>query len=239
MPEDFGNVMAMSCGDSIFMAAPLLMDPVDSRKAHPSALQRIQGSIGRAGIAMLVSPNQTLMRQAESADWKLINHNRFDGTLEDHFDGTSLHLSFTDFKMPINIGVYGARDVELYFLEAIVSVHDRGKWIADLDAISALEDWIFYTQDEKSRAPCTHDPASSLSITATAVDNWDEFLDKPTAVFIVRAKSNWIARLSAATMSIQRNDMAVIIDDKSDLCWECIRAEYNINSLETSLALIC
>src|SRR5216117_84731 len=50
-PESLESVMAMSSGDSIYASALLLMDPVESRGVAPSAIRRIRGNIGKAGIA--------------------------------------------------------------------------------------------------------------------------------------------------------------------------------------------
>ncbi|KAF2136900.1 uncharacterized protein K452DRAFT_236786 [Aplosporella prunicola CBS 121167] len=226
-PESLDHVMAMSSGDSLFVSRLILSDPEEVPDKTKPIIQRIRGNIGKAGIAMLVSPSDPLIKSVGSSDWRLINHNQFDGCLTDSFSDTSLHLSFTDYKMPIDTGVYGSRDAEIFLMEAIVSVHDRGAWIADLDIIKASEK-LYHALEQPwhINRTCEHDNGyHNRRLNAIAIDNWDEFLDKPESLCIVRAWGNWVARLSAATISAQRSDKhcrTVIVPRSEKICWECI-----------------
>jgi hypothetical protein len=84
-------------------------------------------------MAMMVPPQATRIREVSVGTWQMIHHNKFDGKLEDSFQNTSLHLSFTNYTQPINIGrPLGAQDNDIFFLESLVSVHDRDQWIANL-----------------------------------------------------------------------------------------------------------
>jgi hypothetical protein len=135
-PDLLSGVMAVSSGDSIFVAAPLLCDPIEKPMAYE--LRRILGNVGQAGITMLVPPSNLLIRSVGPEKWNVINHTDFDGKDEDNFKGTSLHLSFTEYNPSVNLGLHGAQDAEVFMLESIVSVHDRGMWIADLDILGVL-----------------------------------------------------------------------------------------------------
>ena len=234
------SVMAMSSADSLFIAHHLLQDPEETVEKRCKRVKRIQGSIDAPGIAFLVSPKDPMVKEPDKANWNVINHARFTGQLEDCFKGTSLHLSFTDYKLPIDVGVYGSRDAEIFLLEAVVSVHDSiGKWVADLDVLSALDKMSYlFEPGLGSKRYCTHQ-SDSLVFNSTAVDSWDEFLDKPSTSFVFRARKNWIARLAAATISVQRSDRTVILPSEAKICWGCVGENYGVNDLEEGLAFIC
>src|SRR5258706_7397956 len=89
-PAALSHVMAMSSGDSIFVAAQLLVDPVESQCLKPSLVCRIQGNIGKPGVVVLIPPPELQVKPRDSTDWKVINHSPFDGNLIDSFQGTSL-----------------------------------------------------------------------------------------------------------------------------------------------------
>ncbi|KAL8706900.1 MAG: hypothetical protein Q9201_000060 [Fulgogasparrea decipioides] len=115
------SVMAMSSGDSLYIATSLLSDPACR---WDSKITRIRGNIGRAGIALLIPREKPRVRDVDPTDWNLINHDEFDGVITDSFKSTSLHMSFTEFVLPIDTGLRGTRDTEIYFLETVISVHD-------------------------------------------------------------------------------------------------------------------
>jgi len=101
-------------------------------------MRRVIGNIGGPGITMLVPPANPLIREVGPENWNVVTYATYDGKREDSFQGTSLHLSFTGYNPPIVIGEHGAQDAEVYILESAVSVHDHGKWVADLDVLKAL-----------------------------------------------------------------------------------------------------
>lgn len=136
-PDSLSNVMAVSSGDSIFVAAPLLCDP--SEKPLEQEIRRVLGNIGRPGIVLLVPPEAPRIKAPVKKDWKLINLDEYDGGEQDCFSNTSLHLSFTGASFPIDVGSFGGQDTEVYMLETLVSVHEKGRWAADLDVLKAME----------------------------------------------------------------------------------------------------
>ncbi|KAI1754441.1 hypothetical protein F4782DRAFT_538970 [Xylaria castorea] len=222
-PMALPNVMAMTTGDSINIAKGLISDP--SMKCFTHEICQIKGSIGKPGIALMVPPKNPLIREMDLSNWQCVNHGAFDGKLHGAFSSTTLHLRFTDYIFPVDVGSHGSRDFEVYFLESLVSVHDRGKWVVDLDVLRTLEQDITWTVGEKSHwkqpmfssvAECGHVRHANVgSMKGTeysdliAIDDWNETLDPPSTVAIVRSLNNWLGRLAAAAV-----------------CCPCIRDEW-------------
>jgi hypothetical protein len=126
-PSHMYEIMAISSGDSLFIAAPLLSDPAESRSRGPK-IKHIMGNIGRAGTALLKPPDNPRIRTVGVEQWYFISGESWDGKRKDTFQDTSLHLWFTGSSLAIdrkNKGL-GEKDVELYMLESVVSVHGRG-----------------------------------------------------------------------------------------------------------------
>ncbi|KAI0547279.1 hypothetical protein F4679DRAFT_370488 [Xylaria curta] len=232
------NVMAMATGNSIYIAKSLISDP--SMECLTHEICRIKGSIGKPGIALMVPPKNPLIREMDLSNWQCVNHSAFDGKLHDAFSSTTLHLRFTDYIFPIDIGNHGSRDFEVYFLESLVSVHDRGEWVADLDVLRTLEQDITWTIGDKSHwkqpmltsvARCEHVRHANVgSMEGTqcsdliAIDDWNEILDPPSTISIVRSLDNWLGRLSAAVVCRQLGFLVMILPGK--VCWPCIRNEW-------------
>jgi hypothetical protein len=229
--------MAMSSGDSIFVSAHLLVDPAETGSLGPSSISRIRGNVGKPGIAMLIPPLDPQVKPKESTNWEIINHAPFDGTLTDSFRGTSLHFSFTDYSRAIDTGVHGLKDAEIYFLEGLVSVHDGEKWIGDLDVIAALENQYFHIHEPK--VTCGHTAPNLRAFRMVSIDNWNEFLDHPNSVSIIRAKDNWLARLAFSTLSVKRKHQTIVLSHEGIICWPCIRDEYDLGPRSRDFAVIC
>ena len=195
-PESLKSVLAMSAGDSLYIAAPLLCDPCEDTQPHE--IRRIRGNVGRPGFAMLIPPQNPRTREFDLSAWQLVNHATFDGHLEDSFQTTSLHLSFTEYVLPLDVGTHGGRDTEIYFLESLVSIHDCGKWVADLDILRMRRAPYFRRVVENTCFLDSDCGSSNKAIVGhpdlTMVDNWMEFLDRPNTTIIVRSCGNWIGR---------------------------------------------
>lgn len=228
-PSNFVNVMALSVRDSIYVAAPLLCDPSENPASFE--IRRIRGNVGKPGIAMLVPPTNPRVRGLEFGDWHLVTHAPFDGRSSDSFHQTSLHLSFTGCVFPIDTRTYGDRDIEIYFLESVVSVHDKGQWIADLDILTNLQS----PRVLRLEAICSHksyenggavsEKSSAIQDSDfTMVDTWSEILDRPESVAIIRSSGNWIGRLATTALSLQMGCDTVIGSEK--FCWECVKLKW-------------
>lgn len=138
---------------------------------------------------------------------------------------TTLHLSFTDFEIPINVGTRSIRDTEAILIESVVSLHDRGRWVGDLGIISALSSYSLqwarsitcsHSKQDRSNQQMGMEPA----LKPVSIDSWDELLDLPSEDMIVRAHENWLARLAAATISVEKKRITVFLP--SDVCWKCL-----------------
>lgn len=238
-PLSLSEVFAISSGSSIFVASALLVDPHE--QPHATAMHRVVGNIGRAGLSLLVPPPRTKIRRAELGNWKEINHLPFDGTAENCFQNTSIHLSFTEYEMPLATAENNQHTIDrpINLIESLISVYDRGKWVADLDVLKA-----FYpdkalplihrqicnspaTLEEEQRCCCqqaklTFLEASKASpqLQSTSVDNWEELLDPPiTGTIVIRAHKNWLARLALSVVCVSSGFRTIILGNEA--CWSC------------------
>jgi hypothetical protein len=215
-PANLSRVMAMSSGNSIFVAAPLLCDPSVDPPTH--GVQRIIGNVGRSGIAFLYPPDNPKTKEWDLGFYQVVRHEEFDGRLDDCFQSTTMHLTFSGYESPIVVGIHGSRFTEAFFLETVVSLHDRGEWIADLDVLSTFNSSLFYSlvdQPEcKDRAPI---PIPDFSV--VTIDSWKELIDQPLQVAVLRAHGNWLARLAAVSLSVRLGIPTVVFGNSC--CWTC------------------
>ena len=201
-PSALEHVFAVSSSNSLFVAAPLLNDP--SQRDNDNVIFRVVGNIGRAGIAMLIAPQDTRIRKLESDTWELISHAPFDGKIEDSFRNTSLHL-------------YGGQDIEACFLESLISVYDRDKWVADLDVLKMLRRGLY--QRHTYTKVCEHRHDQKPNFDLISIDNWEELLDREAVLTVVRAYRNPMARLATAAISVRQGRPTIILPD--DFCFAC------------------
>lgn len=235
-PHTLSLVMAMSSGNSIYVANEHIRDP-----SHAGyGITRILGNLGRPGVVMLVPPQAPRIVARDPNGWRLINHHHFNGETIDSFRDTSLHLSFTEYEVPLSVSI-GAIDADAVMLESLISVYDREKWIADLDISANLanvdkckffqelscqhestDEWIvFATKSGKPRTLMDIPTKQMVSI-----DNWDELLDPPerlgqTQVGVIRACNNWQARLATMSVCVQMKYRTVVVP-KGQSCEYCL-----------------
>lgn len=215
VPNDLENVMAMSSGDSLFIGDALLEDPFED--AHDT-VQHVAGNIGRAGIAFLVPPVDLMIKKSSMLDWPQLNRSEFDGELKNCFESTSLHLSFTGANSPLNVGFTGAQDSEVYILETLISVHEYGRWIADLNPL------MISLSNRLGPGPScingTYKEGGGPTSQIMCIDNWLELIDAPEEqICLVRAHKNWQARLAATSLSLQIGFETLVLPE--NLCWGC------------------
>ncbi|KAH8747402.1 hypothetical protein F5882DRAFT_311969, partial [Hyaloscypha sp. PMI_1271] len=204
-------------------------------------IRRIFGNLGRPGIVMLVPPQAPRIQAIDPSLWRLVNHSPFSDKAEDCFSNTSLHLSFTEYEVPLNVSI-GAVDAEITMLESLVSVYDQRNWVADLDILGSLSKPEF----RRFQTPrCTHDPATDIiqkqsvasqigTLTGqnlVSVDNWHELFDPPDSlgemnVGVFRASGNWQARLAATSISIQLGHKTIVLPSVP-LCTLCGASSLN------------
>jgi len=216
-PESIDDhTFAICHSSSIYVASNLLSDPLDPVDEIP--VERVIGNVGKPGLAFLTTPPKMRTPQLDFTSWHMIAHERFDGTAQDSFQGTSFHISFTGYQLPLDVGGRGGRDIPAYFLETGVSVHDQGKWIADIDVLASSRDWV--TIEELK---CSHPTKVKRELPPSAhlvsVDTWLELLEPPVQNAVVRAHGNAVARLAAAALATRHYRKVVVLP--KDLCWGC------------------
>ena len=99
--QELESVMAVSSRNSIFVAAIILSDPAHASEG-PS-IRRLVGNIGKPGITLLVPPPNLLIKSPDR-DFRAVRHAKYDLERVDSCSGTSLHLSFTKWIVPLNRG---------------------------------------------------------------------------------------------------------------------------------------
>lgn len=240
-PRDFHNVMAISSGDSLYIAERLLRDPSTWNETF-NPIRHTVGNVGRPGMALLTSPRDPSIREPDRKNWRLIRHADFDGKLEFNFASTSLHLHFTGYEFPLQTLEHGTRDTEVSFVEAVVQAFDGGSWVADVNILPHSDlahpvptgdpsfqeplklkppsnGWVVKRLDD-----CNHSHEQRVAyedLGLTSVDCWEEILDPPDNSYIVRAKDNWLARLALYSVAMQT--LKPLILASTDLCWFCVR----------------
>ncbi|OJJ69529.1 hypothetical protein ASPBRDRAFT_209089 [Aspergillus brasiliensis CBS 101740] len=228
-PADLESAFALASGDSIFVAAVVLSDPFDSPAPHD--IRHIVGNIGRPGLSILVAPQDPNIRKPTDS-FNTISHLPYDFHRVDNFQATSLHLSFTEWKFPLYVDEERTIDQDVMMVESVISVLDRGKWVADLD-IRCID----FEQLSRITIACSGHRGETIFPPEPplddsdhddyfSVDNWDELLDAPEGVGIVRAHGNWAARLAAVSILYQKgqgHSIGVFGPDK--VCFRCFRKE--------------
>ncbi|KAH3948728.1 hypothetical protein HBH53_098360 [Parastagonospora nodorum] len=219
-PKQLESVIALSAADSLFVSQQLLEDPYKSIPCS-TGIRRILGNVGKPGVTFLLPPQEPMTRDVSTSSWKLNSYRPFDGSTSRSFESTSLHLSFTEYHVPLFDGSRGAHDNQISFLESVISVREREEiGLLTGSSLRRLE----------GQAICQHSKGSNANQDIIAVDSWDELLDKPDGVFVVRVGNNWIARLALTLVAYQRlqqtaSKFAVTVCP-ADVCWTCTQQSF-------------
>ncbi|KAL2064516.1 hypothetical protein VTL71DRAFT_3653 [Oculimacula yallundae] len=259
-PSYLSEAFAMSSGNSLYVAAALLCDPYDQPRA--TELRRVVGNIGRSGITFLISPPEVKTRKPDPEKWMSINHRVFDGSLEDHFQDTSMHLSFTRYEIPLltESDPRHIIDRSAVLVEGLISVFEGGCWVAEVDVLKAVRESVsrcdrwssghdhhnqtsVYCNDGQSprrTSFASYTEASSIrsELAATSIENWDELIEAPSIGHIaIRAHKNWLARLAATAMCAKHGFISLILPENP--CWICCADMLASSSSGVRTALIC
>ncbi|KAF2970242.1 hypothetical protein GQX73_g3309 [Xylaria multiplex] len=201
-PDDLEGVFALSYGNSIFIKSHLLGN-TDVYQSCQS-VSRIVGNIDRPGLSLLIAPTAGPLLRPLSSNYRAVSYEPFNGKAEDNFKGTSLHLQFTTHEFPLEYGdTLGIFDHQVFLVESVVSVHDAGEWVADI----RTPEWPGFDMEDHSRvisresclqSSCEHDSYEKQEALGhfSTVDTWEEVLDTPPSVSVIRAHRNWPARLA-------------------------------------------
>ncbi|KAL8776212.1 MAG: hypothetical protein Q9203_003419 [Teloschistes exilis] len=215
------SVIALSSRDPLYIAKSMLSDPAHGTD---SRITRIRGNIGRAGIALLVPPETPRVMTVDLPDWRLLDHDEYDGATTNCFAETSSHAFFTGSMLPFDTGSRGMRDTDIYLFETTISARDQGGWIGDIKPLPMFNDPLFRVINADK--PCQHQQKSHVAFAQEliATDSWYQFFTRPGGPIYFRACGNWMARLAAASMSVQHGHPTFIFGN--DVCWTCGKIEY-------------
>ncbi|KAB8664856.1 hypothetical protein FH972_026279 [Carpinus fangiana] len=214
------QVVAMCCGDSIYVANKLYTDPSHWEAERSISPKRIIGNIGRSGIAFLVPPKQPMILPATITDFRDMLYREFDGQLPDCFRSTTLHMSFTTAQQPITTTSFGSRDEELYLLETRLQVYEGSKWVADLNLLAThmMYQSCLHDNDQEDEEQLHTFPVNA---SITCMDNWTEVRNQTeTELNIVRATGNWQARLAATTVCSALGYEVIVLSGNG--CRHCV-----------------
>ncbi|QKD56413.2 uncharacterized protein FOBCDRAFT_275988 [Fusarium oxysporum Fo47] len=224
-PRALLGTFALSSGDSIYLTSAMTTDPalVTAR----GEVRRVLGNLGRPEMVFLVSAAKPMLGGCDLSSWRMVDHEPFDGLLLNSFTSTTLHLTLTDFEMPIDIGVRGLRDTQVVILESVVSLNDSGKHLGDLNIVSCLDNSTLSVDCACSPHLPLQGPTQGRDPTIvhragylTSIDCWDEFFDFPLTKAIMRVSGNWQGRLAAVAAGIQKGKRVLLLPQHS--CLTCL-----------------
>ncbi|KAI0115618.1 hypothetical protein GGR51DRAFT_546383 [Nemania sp. FL0031] len=216
------QILGISTGDSIFVPSELLHDPCVRLPSYRFC--RLLGNLGRPGLTILTDPRQPEARDIDPGSFRRVT-SEFDGAQVDYFKNTTLHLSFTEWSAPLyNSSAVGQRDSEAVHAEAVVSVRDRGGWVADISILGAFDHPDVHKLPTLS-GPCNHPQPSKPPPGALSLETWDQVLDCPVGVLVTRSFKNWIARIAIVAVLAQhcRLSSKRIFICPENTCWDCVR----------------
>ncbi|WQF89925.1 hypothetical protein CDEST_14939 [Colletotrichum destructivum] len=218
------NVCGFSYGDSIYVPESLIRDPFEA--SDDQAIVRVLGNIGLPGFVMFSSVMEPMVSEVGESSWKVINRNLFNGRPENAFGSTSMHLSLTNWERSIEEPMSaGLQDAQHIMMESVISIREAGRWVGDVDVVSALRDEC--VEKFRPQPPCDHDKDGSYATHLTSIESWDELRNCNAGNVVIRAHGNWVARLACIaflSQGIQRGDFLFrrIIVCPPQVCWKCV-----------------
>lgn len=220
--EQLSEVVALCFEDSIFVSGILLSDP--ATESLGISMRHLVGNIGQVGMVFMVAPMDPRIR-SPTYDSRLVGQHSYDGKCTDKFGGTSLHLSFTNWKFALDWNNAGEIDQQVFLLESVISVQDKGKSVAD---INVLELESSEPQVIQFRCDCDREAPPPLTEDILSLESWEQILNPPPCVGIIRSNRNWAARLAAITiLAQQRHGHAAVVLGKEPICWSCLEDLYS------------
>jgi hypothetical protein len=239
-PEDFRHTFALCSEDTIYVPAVVLSDPYILVPDYE--MRSITGNIGRQGISLLVPPVEPRVRELSNS-YSVVPHETYNFRRENNFSKTSLHLSFTDWAFPLATEVSRMIDHDAHVVEAVISVHDRGLWVGDIDILEVdFRDMLRF----EPMKPCEENHAPDCDFDYTSIDSWEELLDEPGSVGVFRAHDNWAARLAAVSI-LSRSEAGghnFGVLGPGPFCLRCLEEEldkpgWNMQDYESKLPSFC
>jgi hypothetical protein len=178
----------------------------------------------------------------------------YGGRLEDAFPETSLHMSFTGWSMQVDTSSvgFGTRDVdkEAQIFEALVSVHERGRWIADLDVLKATSKACHYKDHEfYFKVSCDHEhhdgsEISSIEEPIMIITSWEELLDffgQPQGPALVLTHGNWMARLAVSSLAVLKGTRVFLNNGFCQGCYKRLQDDWPVELVDQGVVplLVC
>lgn len=104
-----------------------------------------------------------------------------------------------------------------------MSVRDSGEWVADLDVLREINSADVYILNKQT--PCQHPQGLEPNGPLISLESWDEVLDLPDDICVVRASGNWIARLAITCVLARKSasQKVRITVCPSSVCWHCVK----------------
>ena len=118
-PQFLNPAIAVCVDNSLYVPTNILSDPIKHSTDSLASITRLMGDIGRIGITILVAPTGPMIRNL-SDNYNVVQHALYDFKRGDNFKGTSLHLEFTEWNLPLNAGGHHMVDQEVYFVESLI-----------------------------------------------------------------------------------------------------------------------
>jgi hypothetical protein len=221
----------MSFEESLFISKRVVSDIGQRPPSHEIVM--VRGNLGRAGFTLLAypEPRQVSLKEYDSSQWRIVNHQRFDGKLEDCFESISLHLTFTGWETTgaALTSQSSYKHVDLTILEAVISAHTAGRWLADISPW-----WMLETTGESGPGSATTQIIGQISQCdgqeagikpdreMVALENWEELLDPPGDLAVFKSLGNWQARLASAYICYQKRIPTFVFRNHG--CWKCALA---------------
>lgn len=233
-PDQVEHVMAIATGNSIYTSETLLLDPSlkdHSGEAAFTGIRRIHGNLGYPGVVMLIPPPVPRMVQANSMRGRFVQAASFDGQPKNSFTQTSLHLKLTDYKIPLS-NARGAVDADIVMREALISVYDGSRWIADIDIIRALQSQVLTRffgctceDDDVDNKTLCQLLADKFGNQLKVITSWEELLLCQENLMVgefgtVLVYGSWFARLAVTTVAVQMGYPAIALPSHC-ICSKC------------------
>ena len=224
-PDSLDQALALSIDNSIYVASVLLSDPYVIVPGY--RLERLTGNIGRSGLSILIAPQAPQIRELSDC-YNLVEHKTYDLRRENNFKATSLHLHFTEWALPLEDTVSRTIDQDVFYVESVISVRDRGEWVADLDILSI----DFPNLVRIKHDPCKIPSHRRSSYDYRCLDSWEELLDPPESMTVFRARGNWAARLAAVSLLTQMEKAhCTAVFGPDDFCLNCLEQTYSEHNI--------
>ncbi|KAL4973001.1 hypothetical protein BDW66DRAFT_169041 [Aspergillus desertorum] len=233
--QEMDSVMAISSGNSLYIAQRLLHDPIPPETLASCAVAHAIGNVGKPGIALLFAPEKPDVREHDVERWHVVNHNSFDGMPSGgSFQGSSLHMSFTGWEGPLRVrGPAAFRGMEAYHLETQISMYDRGEWVADLNVLKSLQSSPDIATCGVYDRDCGHNPSAvHCGVKLVSIDCWEELLSPAERPMVLRSGASWMARLTAVSIAHSKGFKCFLLPTHKALCWTCVVEEADLCSLQ-------